>query len=68
MRAPQAIGRPDLRLVVMSATLGGGLAEQVATLMADTECQSKETQVPCISSQGRSFPVKTMYLGVGVGP
>lgn len=33
MLSHQAIARPDLRLLVMSATLGGGLATQVAGLM-----------------------------------
>jgi ATP-dependent helicase HrpB len=43
--------RPDLRLVVMSATLE---AARVATLLGDA---------PVIHSEGRSFPVETHYLG-----
>ncbi|KAF5842574.1 ATP-dependent helicase C-terminal-domain-containing protein [Dunaliella salina] len=65
----QAIGRPDLHLAVMSATLGGGLAERLASLMAaqpsaeSASAMGASSSVPCISSQGRSFPVKTTYLG-----
>ena len=47
----QAILRPDLRLVVMSATLD---AVPVSRLMGDA---------PVIESQGRMFPVETRYLG-----
>jgi ATP-dependent helicase HrpB len=47
----QAALRPDLRLVVMSATLDGA---RVASLMGDA---------PIIESQGRAFPVETLYLG-----
>ena len=42
--------RPDLLLVVMSATLD---AEPVAALLDD---------VPIITSQGRAFPVETLWL------
>jgi ATP-dependent helicase HrpB len=42
--------RPDLRLLVMSATLNGAA---VARLLGDA---------PVISSEGRSFPVETRYL------
>ncbi|KAK9812634.1 hypothetical protein WJX72_000985 [[Myrmecia] bisecta] len=73
----QRLGRPDLRLAVMSATLGGGLAEQVASLLAtDPEQASggspsgtgnhaaqRERSVPVIVSAGRSYPVRTHYLG-----
>jgi len=64
----QAIGRQDLRLAVMSATLGGGLADRLVSLMAAQPAEGANTMgassgVPCISSQGRSFPVKTTYLG-----
>ncbi len=47
----QAILRPDLKLVVMSATLD---AAPVARLMDDA---------PVIESQGRMFPIDTRYLG-----
>ncbi|MFZ5609251.1 MAG: ATP-dependent helicase HrpB [Pseudomonadota bacterium] len=47
----QAALRPDLRLLVMSATLD---VARVATLMAGA---------PVIQSQGRAFPVETRYLG-----
>ena len=42
--------RPDLKIVVMSATLDGG---PVARLLGDA---------PVITSEGRSFPVETRYL------
>lgn len=47
----QAGLRPDLRILVMSATLEGA---QVASLLGDA---------PLIESHGRSFPVETLYLG-----
>jgi ATP-dependent helicase HrpB len=50
-RDSQALLRPDLRLLVMSATLDGA---RVATLLGDA---------PIIESQGRSWPVDTRYLG-----
>jgi ATP-dependent helicase HrpB len=43
--------RPDLRLLVMSATLD---AARIAALLGDA---------PVIASEGRSFPVETRYLG-----
>src|SRR5687767_11140906 len=42
--------RPDLRVMVMSATLEG---ERVSALLGDA---------PVVTSQGRSFPVETHYL------
>jgi ATP-dependent helicase HrpB len=42
--------RPDLRILVMSATLDG---RSVATLLGDA---------PVITSTGRSFPVEVLYL------
>ncbi len=48
--AQQAL-RPDLKLLVMSATLDGA---QVAALLGDA---------PAIESEGRAFPVETRYLG-----
>ena len=47
----QAALRPDLRLLVMSATLDGA---RVSQLMRDA---------PIVESQGRAFPVETVYLG-----
>ncbi|MGD9536227.1 MAG: ATP-dependent helicase HrpB [Alphaproteobacteria bacterium] len=47
----QAALRPDLRLLVMSATLD---AARVAALLGD---------VPVIESAGRLFPIETRYLG-----
>lgn len=43
--------RPDLRLLVMSATLDGA---RVAKLLGDC---------PVIASEGRAFPIETRYLG-----
>ena len=43
--------RPDLKIVVMSATLDGA---RVAGLLGDA---------PVVESQGRAFPVETRYLG-----
>ena len=47
----QAGLRPDLRILVMSATLEGA---RVASLLGEA---------PVIESHGRSFPVETHYLG-----
>ncbi len=47
----QAALRPELRLLVMSATLDGA---RVSRLMQDA---------PVVESQGRAFPVETVYLG-----
>lgn len=47
----QAALRPDLRLLVMSATLE---AARVSSLLGDA---------PVIESEGRQFPVETRYLG-----
>jgi ATP-dependent helicase HrpB len=46
--------RPDLRILVMSATLDGA---RVARLLGDG------TDAPVILSEGRAFPVETRYLG-----
>ncbi|MEY4256293.1 MAG: ATP-dependent helicase HrpB, partial [Pseudomonadota bacterium] len=50
-RDAQLLLRDDLRLLVMSATLDGA---RVSSLLADA---------PVIESQGRQFPVETIYLG-----
>lgn len=50
-RDAQGLLRDDLRLLVMSATLDGA---RVASLLGDA---------PVIESQGRQFPVETLYLG-----
>src|SRR5690606_19947216 len=52
----QELFRLDLRLLVMSATLE---AEPVSRLLGGA---------PVIRSEGRSFPVKTRYLGSLAGP
>ena len=46
----RAILRPDLRILVMSATLDGG---PVAALLGNA---------PVVTSEGRSWPVSTVYL------
>jgi ATP-dependent helicase HrpB len=50
----QALLRPELRLVVMSATLGGALAESCAALLGD---------VPVVRSLGRAYPVQVVHVG-----
>ncbi|KAK9845867.1 hypothetical protein WJX81_004581 [Elliptochloris bilobata] len=56
--ACQAGPRPDLRVLVMSATLGGGLGERIAALLAPLPAAA-----PLLVSKGRTFPVHTVYLG-----
>ena len=51
--------RPDLRLLVMSATLDGA---RVARLLQDGDVAA-----PVIESQGRAYPVVTRYLGRDAG-
>ena len=46
----RALLRPDLRILVMSATLDGG---PISTLLGGA---------PMITSEGRSFPVETRYI------
>lgn len=46
--------RDDLRIIAMSATLEG---EPLAALLGDA---------PIITSEGRSYPVETIYLGNGI--
>ena len=55
----------------MSATLGGGLAERVAALMSNPDAEEAAqgagegaASVPLLVSKGRSFDVKTHYLGL----
>ncbi len=55
----------------MSATLGGGLAEDVQALLASRQEHGQEDEkqtdaqavVPLVVSEGRSYPVATRYLG-----
>ncbi|NWG70335.1 MAG: ATP-dependent helicase HrpB, partial [Parvularculaceae bacterium] len=47
--------RPDLRLIIMSATL-------------DTARIATRIKAPVIASEGRQFPVETIYLGRGPEP
>ena len=49
-RESQSVFRDDLRLVVMSATL-------------DTEATANKLDCPVLVSEGRAFPVETIYLG-----
>lgn len=50
----RALLRPDLRLLVMSATLE---SDRVAALLG-----GEDGPAPIVTSQGRSFPVTTRYL------
>ena len=50
-RDAQTVLRPDLKLLVMSATLDGA---RVSALLG---------RAPVVESQGRAFPVETIYLG-----
>jgi ATP-dependent helicase HrpB len=54
-RDTQSVLRPELRLVVMSATLDGA---RIAGLLGG---------VPVIESHGRAWPVETRYLGRDAG-
>ena len=61
----------------MSATLGGGLAQDLQQLMTDSNAaaagdggpdssssgSSSSSAVPVVISEGRSYPVTTHYLG-----
>lgn len=59
----------------MSATLGGGLGDRVRALMAEAQgleeqpAEEEEGQgeqqggVPLVLSEGRSYPVRTVYMG-----
>src|SRR6185503_11464992 len=53
--------RPDLRILVMSATIDGA---RVAQLMNDSQraASSPPANAPLIESEGRAFPVETRYL------
>ena len=62
-REVQQTIRPDLRLLVMSATLGN-VGERVADLLRD----DGGGEVPIIVSEGKSYPVETIYCGTpGLG-
>ena len=62
-REVQQTIRPDLRLLVMSATLGE-VGTRVAALLRDED----GPEVPALVSEGKSYPVETVYLGApGVG-
>ena len=52
--------RPELRLIVMSATLGQ-VGPAVASMLGEKETSS--SAAPLLVSEGRSFPVETTYLG-----
>ena len=53
-REAQLALRPSLRLLIMSATLGGELTSEVSTLLGDC---------PALSSEGRCFPVDVVHVG-----
>lgn len=54
-RRAQEIIRPDLNIVIMSATIN-----------ADSLCSA--LNAPLIKSEGRMFPVKTIYLSYDINP
>jgi len=53
-REAQMQALPDLRMLVMSATLGDGLVEQLSSLLDDC---------PTLLSEGRGFPVSISHEG-----
>ena len=53
----QRAWRPELRLVVMSATLGA-VGSSVAALLGEDR-----SPAPLLVSEGKSYPVETVYLG-----
>ena len=55
--------RPDLRIVVMSATLD---ADEVVRSLGASKCggqESSATSVQLVRAEGRMYPVETKYLG-----
>ena len=54
--------RPELRLIIMSATLGQ-VGPAVASMLGEKETSSIKSAAPLLVSEGRSFPVETTYLG-----
>ena len=63
--------RPDLRLVVMSATLGQ-VGPAAADLLGSSETSDsfenenateRKQRAPLVASEGRAFPVRTEYVG-----
>ena len=54
--------RPDLRVVVMSATLA---ADPVAKLLGADDGKAGRAACPVIHAEGRVFPVEMRYLGHG---
>jgi hypothetical protein len=67
----QAILRPELRLLVMSATLGPTLIDSLTTLLrpepeavaaTDTD-GATALRAPLVRSKGRSYPLTTHYAG-----
>lgn len=50
-RESQQVLREDLRILIMSATLDG---EKLSTLLGNA---------PIVTSQGRQYPIQTLYLG-----
>jgi ATP-dependent helicase HrpB len=56
--------RPDLRLVVMSATLGR-VGPATADLLGQNvlETAAPKKRAPLVASEGRAYPVRTEYVG-----
>ncbi len=60
-RDSQSVLRPDLKLLVMSATLD---IAGVSRLLADEAGQGEKGQgAPVVQAEGRAFPVTPQYLG-----
>ena len=64
----RSVLRPDLRLVVMSATLGDVGPRAAAMLSVNNQdnnqdAASSSSSAPLLVSEGKSFPVDTIYLG-----
>jgi ATP-dependent helicase HrpB len=59
--------RPDLLIVVMSATLDAGALEEY---LSKTEIRNPKSEIGCalLRSQGRTFPVEVEYLPRRLGP
>lgn len=67
----QTILRPELRLLVMSATLGPTLIDSLTTLLrpepaadaATDTLDANALRAPLVRSKGRSYPLTTHYAG-----
>jgi ATP-dependent helicase HrpB len=63
--------RPDLLIIVMSATLEANtLRDYLSCVVHKSKIQNPKTEIPCsfLSSEGRQFPVEIEYLPHRLGP